>query len=361
MLRPANTSVSLHQCASAAPWRGRRTAAAIGDGDRRWRRRVAVMRVPPRRVGAGRAGEGEEHVVERGLAAVEVDGVDAGGVERPHDVHEARALEHGDGRDAAGRGRASAALDANALGGAGRPRRARAGDATVTSMRSVPMRAFSSSGVPCATVRPWSSTTMSSASWSASSRYCVVRMTVVPSRTRSRSIVPEVVAAARVEAGGRLVEEQHRRARRPGSRRGRGGGACRRRTSSRAGRRRRRGRAARAARRPGASASRLRQVVEPADHHEVLPRARAARRRSPAARRRRCARRTASGSVDDVEARHASPCPRSGAESVVRMRIAVVLPAPLWPSRPRTVPGATSRSRSRRAQRSPKRLPEAPG
>ena len=38
------------------------------------------------------------------------------------------------------------------------------GDATVTSMRSVPMRVFNSAGVPCATVRPWSSTTTSSAS-----------------------------------------------------------------------------------------------------------------------------------------------------------------------------------------------------
>ena len=41
--------------------------------------------------------------------------------------------------------------------------------------------------------------------------------------------------------------------------------------------------------------------------------------------------------------------------------MAVVLPAPLWPSRPSTVPGATSRSRSRRAQRSPKRLPRPCG
>ena len=60
-----------------------------------------------------------------------------------------------------------------------------------------------------ATVWPWSSTTMSSAMRSASSRYCVVRMMVVPSRTSSREHLPQVAAAARVEAGGRLVEEQH--------------------------------------------------------------------------------------------------------------------------------------------------------
>ena len=49
--------------------------------------------------------------------------------------------------------------------------------------------------------------------------------------------------------------------------------------------------------------------------------------------------------------------PVGGRASVVRIRIAVVLPAPLWPSRPSTVPAGTSRSRSRSAQRSPKRLP----
>ena len=42
---------------------------------------------------AGASVEGEEHVVERGLTAVEVDGVDAGVVERAHDVDEARVAE----------------------------------------------------------------------------------------------------------------------------------------------------------------------------------------------------------------------------------------------------------------------------
>ncbi len=49
--------------------------------------------------------------------------------------------------------------------------------------------------------------------------------------------------------------------------------------------------------------------------------------------------------------------PDVGASSVVRMRTAVVLPAPLWPSRPSTVPEATSRSRSASACVSPKRRP----
>ena len=41
--------------------------------------------------------------------------------------------------------------------------------------------------------------------------------------------------------------------------------------------------------------------------------------------------------------------PAEGRASVVRMRIAVVLPAPLWPSSPSTEPAGTSRSKSRRA------------
>ena len=52
---------------------------------------------------------------------------------------------------------------------------------------------------------------MSSASWSASSRYCVVRIAVVPPRTRLPQHRPQLVAAAGVEPGGRLVEEEHRR------------------------------------------------------------------------------------------------------------------------------------------------------
>ncbi len=59
---------------------------------------------------------------------------------------------------------------------------------TLTSMRSPPMRDLSSLGEPSATVVPWSSNTMRSARRSASSRYCVVRISVVPVATRSRSI-----------------------------------------------------------------------------------------------------------------------------------------------------------------------------
>ncbi|CAB5016485.1 unannotated protein [freshwater metagenome] len=56
---------------------------------------------------------------------------------------------------------------------------------TTTSSRSPPTSSLSASLVPCAITRPWSMTTMSWASWSASSRYWVVSSTVVPSLTRS--------------------------------------------------------------------------------------------------------------------------------------------------------------------------------
>ena len=68
-----------------------------------------------------------------------------------------------------------------------------------------------------------------------------------------------------------------------------------------------------------------------------------------AARGRRAARRTTS--MPATVAR-----PASGASSVVRMRTAVVLPAPLGPSRPRTVPAGPSRSTPSSARSSPKRL-----
>ena len=88
------------------------------------------------------------------------------------------------------------------------PRRRRA---TVTSTWVEPIRDFSSVAVPSAMTRPWSMTTMLSASRSASSRYCVVSSTVVPSATSSSMTLPEAEARRRVEPGRRLVEEQDRR------------------------------------------------------------------------------------------------------------------------------------------------------
>ena len=89
---------------------------------------------------------------------------------------------------------------------------------------------------PRAITRPWSTTTMSSARRSASSRYCVVSSIVAPLVDEVLEHVPEVVAGARVQAGRRLVEEQQLGRRRRASRRGRAGGACRPSTPWRAGR-----------------------------------------------------------------------------------------------------------------------------
>ena len=70
------------------------------------------------------------------------------------------------------------------------------------------LRASARPGVPSATTRPSSSTTIRSASTSASSRYCVVSSTVLPGGGQGADLVPERLPAAGVEPGGRLVEDQ---------------------------------------------------------------------------------------------------------------------------------------------------------
>ena len=78
-----------------------------------------------------------------------------------------------------------------------------------TSRTSPPSWDFSSSEVPRAMTVPWSMTTIDSASASASSRYCVVRSTVVPPRTSCWMKSQSSIRVRRVEAGRRLVEDQH--------------------------------------------------------------------------------------------------------------------------------------------------------
>ena len=73
-----------------------------------------------------------------------------------------------------------------------------------------PTEDLSSSEVPSATLRPWSMTAIRSASWSASSRYCVVSRTVLPCSHELADRGPHLAAGPRVEAGGRLVEEDQR-------------------------------------------------------------------------------------------------------------------------------------------------------
>ena len=94
------------------------------------------------------------------------------------------------------------------------------------------------------------------------------------------------------------------------------------------------------------------QVVEPTDHLEVGPAA-----QQPVDGGLLGGDADAPADGGRIGARRRRPAteawPSVGVDRVVRMRMAVVLPAPLWPSSPRTVPGGTSRSRSRSAQRSP--------
>ena len=69
-------------------------------------------------------------------------------------------------------------------------RRVAAGRGSAKWSRTWPpgMRLFNSAGVPSATIRPWSSTAIRSASWSASSRYWVVSRMVTPAAASSRTI-----------------------------------------------------------------------------------------------------------------------------------------------------------------------------
>ena len=82
---------------------------------------------------------------------------------------------------------------------------------------------FSSSEVPSATFRPWSMTAIRSASWSASSRYCVVSRMVLPCCTSSRIVVHiwprvrgsrPVVGSSRKISGGRVIRLAARSSRR---------------------------------------------------------------------------------------------------------------------------------------------------
>ncbi len=78
----------------------------------------------------------------------------------------------------------------------------------VTTTLARPAWSFSWVGVPAAMTLPLSTTTISSARWSASSRYCVVSTSVVPSLDEFPQHRPQPRPALRVQPGGGLVEEQ---------------------------------------------------------------------------------------------------------------------------------------------------------
>ena len=221
----------------------------------------------------------------------------------------------------------------------------RAGSATITSMRSPPTR-LQLRRRALGDHRPPSITAMRSASWSASSRYCVVSSSVVPPSDQLADQRPHVVPAARVEAGRRLVQEQHRRASRPGWPPGRAGAACRPSTSWPAGRRRPSGRSARAARRR-ARARTAGTGGKAAEHLQVRAPGQQLVDGRVLAREADCATNPRGLSTTSRPATRGRPA--SGRSSVVRIRITVVFPAPFGPSSPQIVPASTRRSKLRTA------------
>ncbi len=224
-------------------------------------------------------------------------------------------------------------------------------ESSVTSRRSPPTRSFNTSDVPSAMTRPWSITAIVSARRSASSRYCVVRRTVVPSSTRF-SMTSHRLRRLR---GSRPVV---------GSSRNRTGGLA---TSAAARSRRRRmppeyvltGRSAASTRSKLSSSSRprARAVLRSAPYRRptMVRFSRPVRFSSTAAY---CPARPIFSRSSVAWLTTSRPTteavPASGFNRVVSTRTNVVLPAPFGPSRPSTVPRATSRSTSTRARTSPK-------
>ena len=296
------------------------------------------------------AGQVQERLVEGRSADADVLGLDPGGVELAeqrrqgrHPVADRRARpgarrDRRRARCAGDPGERSAAASASVVA-----------SRTTHSRRSPPTRALSSSGVPSAMTRPRSTTLIRSASWSASSRYCVVSSTVVPSRTSARmadqtSFRPRgsspVVGSSRNRTAGariRLAARSSRRRIPPEYRlTGRSAASSRpNRASSSSARRR-------AAGRP--------EVEQPPEHDQVLAAAQRLVERGVLARpaRSAAAPRRPPGATSWPAT---SAMPPSGRTSVARIRTAVVLPAPFGPSRPQTVPAATSRSKPSSAGR----------
>ena len=117
----------------------------------------------------------------------------------------------------------SSSLEDSSMSSLARVQGARAGE--LEPDVSARTRRFSSSAVPSATIRPRSRTAIRSASWSASSRYWVVRKIVTSLAARLADDLPHRATTPRIQAGCWFVEEDHPWIRRPESWLGR---ACRR-------------------------------------------------------------------------------------------------------------------------------------
>ena len=266
------------------------------------------------------------------------------------------------GRAATGRRRRSGTCRVSSSSSRRAPRRGRAAAASSSPASANRRRMWppgtsrlSSSGVPSATSRPWSSTAIRSASWSASSRYCVVRKIVTPPATRSRTICHIVRRLRGSRPGGRLVEEDDARVADQASSPGRAGAACRRsrwpRACSAASARSNRSSSSAARRRP----SRAAEVVQVGHQDQVLLAGeQVVDGRELAGDADRGADRV--GVARRGRGRRRAACPASAPIRVDRIWTVVVLPAPFGPSSAKIVPSATSRSMPSSTTWSPKDL-----
>ena len=154
----------------------------------------------------GRPGQGQEHLVQAGAAQGQLADDDA-------------ARRRGGGPPRAGRpgrrprrgpvGPSTSAARAGTSATIARTLSTSAGSAGRTSRVWPPIFAFSSSGVPVAITRPWSTTAISCGQLVGLVQVLRGEQHGDAGREQPPHHVPHLDAAARVQPGGRLVEEQH--------------------------------------------------------------------------------------------------------------------------------------------------------
>ena len=273
--------------------------------------------------------EGQERVIEGRAAQLEVGELDARRIARPHRLGEgcrAAGCRHGRGA------RVGIHRHLGAEGVAERPRDL-VDQSGVRGRRDHPVaadRALQLGRRPFGDDASGIHHRDAAASWSASSRYCVVSSTVVPAADLAHR-PPHLATAAGIETGRRLVEEQHGRVTQ-GERRCRVAAASRPSTARDLASPRPRGRSARAARRRGLGHRPRRGRTGARTSPGSAARRAARRRRSPVRRDRWRSAPTPrpSGRRDP----RPSAWPSSPRVSVVNVCTTVLLPAPLAPSRP---------------------------
>ena len=179
-------------CGCAGPWPWRRPSADSSS--------VAAWPVRERKT-SSRVGRRTPDVLDR----------DRAGVQPAQRLDQSASVPPETGTDSARVWASTLTSPSPTSASSTRTSSSRAASAITSSSRSPPIWVLSSSDVPSAMTWPWSTTTIRSASRSASSRYCVVSSRLVPAGHQLADHAPHVVAAARVQPGGRLVQEQHLR------------------------------------------------------------------------------------------------------------------------------------------------------